>query len=103
MHTNGQLTANIADPNTGRAVGGYTGAQILPLIPFTAAPGDTVRIPLLVGTASYDPALGYAVPAGRWALFATQTARRAHPRHTAPASDRHRIAHPVEDQAVPRG
>ena len=71
VHTNGQLTAQIADPSTGRAVGGYTGAQISPLIRFTAAPGHTVRIPLLVGTSSYDPDLGYAVPAGRWALFAT--------------------------------
>lgn len=71
VHTNGHLTAQIADPRTGRAVGGYTGAQISPLIPFAAAPGHTVRIPLLVGTASYDPRLGYAIPAGRWALFAT--------------------------------
>jgi hypothetical protein len=69
--TNGQLTAQLADPVTGRVVGGYAGPQILPLILFTAVPGDTVRIPLLVGTASYDPELGHAVPPGQWAVLAT--------------------------------
>jgi hypothetical protein len=73
--TNGQLTAQVADPSTGRSVGGYSGLQFQPLFPFTAEPGDTVRIPLLVGTFSFDPALGYAIPAGRWALFATLTLR----------------------------
>jgi hypothetical protein len=71
VRTNGQLTAQVADPTTGRAVGGYAGPQIAPLILFTAAPGETVRIPLLVGTASYDVELGYAVPPGRWAVVAT--------------------------------
>jgi hypothetical protein len=71
VHTNGQLTAHIADPKTSRAIGGYTGAQISPLILFTAAPGETVRIPLVVGTESCSAELGYAIPAGRWALFAT--------------------------------
>jgi hypothetical protein len=50
--------------------GRYTGGQRLALVVFRVAPGKTERIPLLVGTSSYDPALGYAVPPGRWALFA---------------------------------
>ena len=69
--TNGHLTARIADPATGRTVGGYAGFQYSPWIGFTADPGDTLRIPLLVGTASYVADLGYAVPPGQWALFAT--------------------------------
>lgn len=70
VHTNGYLTAAILDPDSGAVVGGFTGMQHQPLIRFTAAPNETVRIPLLVGTASYDPALGYTVPAGRWHLTA---------------------------------
>ncbi|MCA1693839.1 MAG: hypothetical protein LC749_03425, partial [Actinobacteria bacterium] len=69
VRTNGHLTATIVD-DTGTAVGGYTGAQHLPLVIFTAAPSETVRIPLLVGTASYSAELGYAVPAGTWHLTA---------------------------------
>lgn len=69
--TNGQLTADVVDPTVGRPVGGYTGAQILPLVLFRVTPGVTQRIPLLVGTSSFVPALGYAVPSGRWALQVT--------------------------------
>lgn len=68
VDTNGSLTAAIVDPETGTTVGGFTGFQIQPLISFTAHPGETVRIPLLVGTASFDPDLGYTVPAGAWQL-----------------------------------
>ena len=69
VRTNGNLTATIVD-DTGTAVGGYTGAQHLPLMIFAAAPSETVRIPVLVGTASYSPELGYAVPPGTWHLTA---------------------------------
>jgi hypothetical protein len=34
------------------------------------APGATERIPLLVGTASFVPDLGYAVPPGEWGVQA---------------------------------
>ena len=72
VNTNGQLTPQIADPVSGRIVGGYTGAQISPLIRFALPPRrQPVRIPLQVGTASYDPDLGYAIPPGEWALLAT--------------------------------
>lgn len=70
LYTNGYLTASIVAVGTGDVVGGFDGVQEQPLVVFTAAPAQTVRIPLLVGTASCDPALGYAVPAGRWQLTA---------------------------------
>lgn len=70
MNTNGNLTAAIVDPDTGAKVGGYAGAQHMPLVVFTVEPTKTVRIPLLVGTASYDPNLGYTVPPGTWQLTA---------------------------------
>lgn len=68
--TNGHLTARVTDPATGATVGGYVGAQIAPMVSYTADPQQTVRIPLVVGTASLTPALGYTVPAGRWQLTA---------------------------------
>lgn len=69
VHTNGNLTATIVD-DAGAAVGGYSGAQPMPLRVFTARPSETVRIPVLVGTASYEPELGYAIPPGTWHLTA---------------------------------
>jgi hypothetical protein len=71
--TNGQVTAVVVDPGSGEVVGGFSGFQTLPLITFRAAPGETARIPLLVGTASFRPALGYAVPAGEWGIQADLT------------------------------
>lgn len=44
------------------------GPQIAPLIMFGVAPGATGRIPLLIGTASFTPELGYAVPPGSWGI-----------------------------------
>ena len=38
------------------------------LIRFPIPSHTTARIPLLVGTASYDPHLGYALPPGTWTL-----------------------------------
>jgi len=69
--TNGQVTAVIVDPRTGEEVGGFSGVQHLPLIVFRIAPGETERIPLLIGTASFTPRLGYAVPPGSWGLQVT--------------------------------
>ena len=67
--TNGNLTATIVD-DAGAVVGGYSGPEPIPLITFTAGPSETVRIPVLVGTASYQPELGYAIPSGTWHLTA---------------------------------
>jgi hypothetical protein len=74
--TNGQVTGVVVDPETERAVGGFAGPQLLPLVVFRVAPGATERIPLLIGTASFVPDLGYAVPAGRWGIEATLTLGR---------------------------
>jgi hypothetical protein len=49
--TNGQLTTAVVDPVTGAVVGGFAGAQALPLITYRVAPGQTEPIPLLTGTA----------------------------------------------------
>ena len=71
--TNGQITAVVVDPNTRHVVGGFAGAQRLPLVTFHIGVGQIRRIPLLIGTASFVPELGYAVPAGRWGVRATIT------------------------------
>lgn len=71
--TNGQVTATVVDPQTGEAVGGFAGAQFLPLIIFRIAPAENGRVPLLIGTASLTPRLGYTVPAGSWGIQATLT------------------------------
>jgi hypothetical protein len=71
--TNGQITAVVVDPQTGEVVGGFSGAQGMPLIIVRIAPGQAERIPLLIGTASFSPRLGYAVPAGEWGIQATLT------------------------------
>ena len=74
--TNGNLTAVVVDPRTGQVVGGFAGAQTMPLIMFPVAPGHTERIPLLIGTASFRPKLGYAVPPGSWGIEVPLTVQR---------------------------
>jgi hypothetical protein len=70
--TNGHVTAEVVDPDSGEVVGGFSGWQSPPLIMFRVAPGATERIPLLIGTASTTARLGYAVPSGTWGVQATQ-------------------------------
>jgi hypothetical protein len=70
--TNGQVTADVVDPHTGEVVGGFVGPQVLPLVTFRVAPGQTGEVPLLIGTASSStPRLGYAIPPGDWGIQAT--------------------------------
>jgi hypothetical protein len=71
--TNGQVTATVVDPLTGEMVGGFAGFQHLPLVIFRVAPGQTGRVPLLIGTASFTPRLGYVIPPGDWGIQATLT------------------------------
>jgi len=71
--TNGQVTAAVVDPHTGEVVGGFAGFQPCPLIIFRVAPGQTERVPLLIGTASCTPRLGYTIPPGDWGIQATLT------------------------------
>lgn len=71
--TNGGVTADIVDPRAGEIVGGFSGMQTLPLKVIGAAPGESARIPLLIGTASCQPRLGYTVPVGDWGIQVTLT------------------------------
>jgi hypothetical protein len=71
--TNGGVTAVVVDPRTGEVVGGFAGPQHRPLIIFRVAPGQTGRVPLLIGTASCTPRLGYAIPPGDWGIQVTLT------------------------------
>ena len=70
---NGQVTAVVVNPHTGEVVGGFSGLENRPLIMATVAPAQTGRIPLLIGTASCTPRLGYAIPPGDWGIYATLT------------------------------
>jgi hypothetical protein len=56
------------EPSTRAVVGGYAGPQRVPLVPFRAGPGETIVVPLLVGTDYFESTLGYAVPPGLWAM-----------------------------------
>jgi hypothetical protein len=47
--------------------------QNLPLIIFLVAPGQTGEVPLLIGTASCTPRLGYTIPPGDCGIQATLT------------------------------
>lgn len=71
LSTNGQVTAYVVDPATEQVVGGFAGAQHLVRVMFRVAAGEAERIPLLIGTASFVPDLGYSVPAGPWGTQAT--------------------------------
>jgi hypothetical protein len=71
--TNGGVTAVVIDPRTGEVVGGFAGFQICPLIMFRVAPGQIERVPLLIGTASRTPRLGYTIPPGDWGIQVTLT------------------------------
>ena len=66
--TNGQVTAVVVDPGTGQTVGGFAGFQTLPGVFFRVAAGTIERIPLLIGTASFTPELGYILPPGSWGI-----------------------------------
>jgi hypothetical protein len=68
--TSGYVATVVLDPSTGAVVGGSTKSSHLVVVQFTARPGDTIRAPLFVGTESFDPRLGYAVPPGQWAVIA---------------------------------
>lgn len=68
VHTNGQITARVVDPETKEIVGLYSGPQAMPRVSFRAPAGGSVEMPLLIGTASTVPRLGFAVPPGRWAI-----------------------------------
>jgi len=93
--TNGRVTATVVDPDTGARVGGFSGAQTLPGISFRVGPGQTERIPLLIGTDSFDPRLGYTVPAGQWGIQTTLTFSSGDPGSAGPGPGRLRRRTPI--------
>jgi hypothetical protein len=68
VRTIGSLSAAVLDPATGEHIGGYTGYMPVPLVRFTVPADDSTVIPLLIGTSTSRPELGYAVPPGQWAV-----------------------------------
>jgi hypothetical protein len=73
LATNGGVTAVVVDPRTRETVGGFSGMQTVPLKIYRVTPGGSTSIPLLIGTASSRPQLGYAVPPGEWGIQVTLT------------------------------
>jgi hypothetical protein len=69
----GRTTAAVVDLQTGEVVGGFTGALSAELVMIRIGPRQTERVLLLIGTASFTPRLGYAVPPGKWGIQATLT------------------------------
>jgi hypothetical protein len=84
LDTNGAVTARILDPSTLEVVGGFVGAQTMPLFRYSIGPDETVTVPLIVGTASFTRRLGYIVPPGEWMMDAIVTVRDRGDRRVAP-------------------
>lgn len=63
--TTGGVVASVVDPATGEPVGGWSGAQTAPLVRLRLASAGSISVPLLIGTTSYRPELGYCVPPDR--------------------------------------
>jgi len=80
--TTGELIADVVDPATGDVVGGYSGGVRMMLQTFTVGPAKQERIPMLVGTASLVPDLGYAIPPGQWGVRVTLGPAAGHPVRT---------------------
>lgn len=70
IRTNRVLQSAIVDPISGEVSGSYAGPQSALLRRFQVDPGHTDSIPVLIGSASLRPELGYAVPPGLWAFEA---------------------------------
>lgn len=67
LSTDGHLRSAVTD-GSGRAVGLYVGPHSLALVQFWIEPHQSHALPVLIGTASVVPDLGYAVPPGQWGL-----------------------------------
>jgi hypothetical protein len=71
--TNGALTSAVTD-SSGSVVGLYVGPLNAVRVGFPIEPHQSRPVPVLIGTASLVPDLGYAVPPGQWWLvIALQT------------------------------
>ncbi len=65
--TNGALTSAVTD-RSGGIVGLYVGPRNASRVGFAIGPHQSRPVPVLIGTASMVPDLGYAVPPGQWRL-----------------------------------
>ncbi|WP_433164399.1 hypothetical protein [Kribbella sp. CA-247076] len=65
--TNGALTSAVTD-SSGAVVGLYVGPRTAARVGFAIEPHQSRPVPVLIGTASVVPDLGYAVPPGQWRL-----------------------------------
>lgn len=71
--TDGALASAVID-SSGTVVGLYVGPHSLARVGFAIEPHQSRPVPVLIGTASVVPDLGYAVPPGQWRLvIALQT------------------------------
>jgi hypothetical protein len=71
VKASGRLIADVVDLDSGEIVGGYTGPVRLALMIVIISPGATRQTPVLVGTDSLRPELGYALPPGQWGAQTT--------------------------------
>lgn len=62
------VTTQVVDPRTGDVVGGFCGEQRWPSRWREVHPASTILVGIVIGTTSFSPDLGYAVPAGEWAI-----------------------------------
>src|SRR6266498_3446575 len=73
LATAGDLQSAVTD-TSGSVVGRYVGPHTAARVEFWIEPHQSRPVPVLVGTASVVPDLGYAVPPGQWRLvIALQT------------------------------
>ena len=73
LATAGDLQSAVTD-SSGTVVGRYVGPHTAKRVEFWIEPHQSRPVPVLIGTASMVPDLGYAVPPGQWQLvIALQT------------------------------
>lgn len=68
LATAGDLVSAVTD-SSGRVVGLYVGPHTAARVEFWIEPHQSSPVPVLIGTASVVPDLGYAVPPGQWWLL----------------------------------
>jgi len=67
LATGGDLQSAVTD-SSGSVVGRYVGPHTAKRVEFWIEPHQSRPVPVLIGTASMVPDLGYAVPPGQWGL-----------------------------------
>lgn len=65
--TAGELGSRVTD-GSGNVVGMFVGPHAMPRVGFSIEAHGSRSVPVLIGTASVVPELGYAVPPGQWNL-----------------------------------